>query len=435
MSDESKALSARRPITNGILAVAILVGGFGGWSVMAEISGAVVTSGRIVNEKNRQAIQHPDGGVVEEILVSEGDRVTEGDVLLRLDPTNLASQLAVVEGQYFELLARTGRLEAERDGQEEITFAPELTEEADQYPEIADMMDGQISLFKARRVSVDKELQQLGNRRAQLQNQVAGIEAQIRSFQEQMALVREDLESQQSLLDKGLTQANRVTTLQRETARLLGVEGEALAQKAEILDRVAEIEIQEVQLMSQRREDAISLLRDIQYNERQLGEERRLLKEQMSRLDVRAPIDGIVHDMQVFGRRSVVTAANPVLFLVPQDRPLFIRTQVLPIDIDQVNPGQPVILKFGSFDTRDTPDLEGFVSLISPNTIVDERSGASYYEVEVQLPENELSKLPENASIVPGMPVDVFLRTEDKSPIAYIVQPLGRYFERAFKDT
>ncbi len=435
MSDDSKTLSPRRPVTIGLLAVLILVGGFGSWSVFAEISGAVVSSGRIVNEKNRQAIQHPDGGVVEEILVAEGDTVVEGDVLVRLDATTLASELAVIEGQYFELLARTGRLRAERDAKDEITFPEELTQEAAVNSDVADMMEGQISLFTARLDSVDKELKQYVNRRNQLQNQVAGIEAQLASIQEQKKLVAFDLESQQSLLEKGLTQANRVTSLQRETARLLGLEGEAVAQKAEILDRVAEIELQEVQLLSQRREEAIGRLRDIQYNERQFAEQRRLLKEQMSRLDIKAPIDGIVHDMQVFGRKSVITAANPVLFLVPQDRPLFIETRVAPIDIDQVNLGQPVILKFGSFDTRDTPDLEGFVSIISPNTFTDERTGASYYQVEVQLPEDELLKLPQNAPIVPGMPVDVFMRTEDKSPIAYIVQPLGRYFERAFKDT
>ncbi len=435
MIDESRILSPRRQVLIGFIAVFVLVGGFGGWSIMAEISGAVVSSGRIVNEKNRQAVQHPDGGVVEEILVTEGDRVKEGDVLVRLDATSLASELAVIEGQYFELLARTGRLEAERDGREEISFTEELFEAVKKNPEVADMMEGQESLFFARRDSIDKQLQQLVNRRAQLQNQVDGIEAQISAFREQKALVDIDLENQRSLLEKGLTQAARVNTLQREASRLFGLEGEALAEKAEILDRVAEIEIEEVRLVSQRREEAISRLRDIQYNERQFAEQRRLLLEQLNRLDIRAPVDGIVHDMQVFGRKSVITAANPVLFLVPQDRPLFIETEVAPTDIDQVNPGQPVILKFGSFDARNTPDLEGFVSIISPDTFTDERSGRSFYRVEVQLPEEELTKLPEGASVVPGMPVEVFMRTEDKSPIAYLVQPLGRYFDRAFKDT
>ncbi len=435
MTENTRALSARRPIFIGILAVIVLVGGFGTWSVIAEISGAVVSSGKIVVEKNRQAVQHPDGGVVSDILVREGDVVNEGDVLVRLDETELKSQLAVIESQYFELLARSDRLVAERDGEDSIRFSPELVAESRFSEEVRDLMRGQESLFVARAESIAKELDQLKNRQNQLTNQVNGIDAQLASFERQRELISEELASQEELLEKGLTQASRVNSLHRENARLSGLSGEAMADRAEILDRAAELEIQQVRLLSQRREEAISRLRDIQFNERQMAEERRLLIKRLSRLDIRAPISGIVYNLQVFGRQSVIQLAEPVLFLVPQDAPLFIEAEIRPIDIDQVHPGQRVVLKFGSIDSRDAPDMEGFVSHISADAFVNEQTAMSYYRVEIELPEKELEKLPEGTVVVPGMPVDVFLKTEDKSPIAYIVQPLSRYFERALRDT
>ncbi len=435
MTESTHTLSARRPVIIGFLAVIVLVGGFGTWSVIAEISGAVVSSGKIVVEKNRQAIQHPDGGVVSDILVREGDVVNQGDVLIRLDETELKSQLAVIESQYFELLARSDRLVAERDGEDSIRFSPELVAESRFSEEVRDLMRGQESLFVARAESIAKELDQLKNRQNQLTNQVNGIDAQLASFERQRELISEELANQEELLEKGLTQASRVNSLHREVARLSGLNGEAMADRAEILDRAAELEIQQVRLLSQRREEAISRLRDIQFNERQMAEERRLLIKRLSRLDIRAPISGIVYNLQVFGRQSVIQLAEPVLFLVPQDAPLFIEAEIRPIDIDQVHPGQRVVLKFGSIDSRDAPDMEGFVSHISADAFVNEQTAMSYYRVEIELPEKELEKLPEGTVVVPGMPVDVFLKTEDKSPIAYIVQPLSRYFERALRDT
>jgi HlyD family secretion protein len=428
------AFPALRPLLIGLLALAILVGGFGAWSVMANIAGAVVASGRIVVDRNRQVVQHPDGGVVEEVLVAEGEAVEEGAVLIRLDPSQLRSELAIVEGQLFELMARRGRLEAEREEATEITFDPELVEEARRDPEVSELLAGQARLFEARNESQAKEVEQLRNQREQLGNEVEGIDAQMAALERQQALIAEELENQQSLLDRGLAQASRVLSLRREEARLAGTLGDLKARRAQAMARIAELEISELQLRSRRREEAISRMRDLQFNERELAEQRRSLIRQLDRLDIRAPVAGVVYDMRIFGRQSVVRPADPVLFLVPQDRPLVIEARVEPIHVDQVFPGQDVMLRISAFDMRSTPDLFGSVTQVSADAYVDEQSGNSWYRVEIQLPEAELGKLPEGTTLLPGMPVDAFIRTSDRTPLAYLMEPLSEYFDRAFRE-
>jgi HlyD family secretion protein len=428
------AFPALRPLLIGLLALAILVGGFGAWSVMANIAGAVVASGRIVVDRNRQVVQHPDGGVVEEVLVAEGEAVEEGAVLIRLDPSQLRSELAIVEGQLFELMARRGRLEAEREEATEITFDPELVEEARRDPEVSELIAGQARLFEARNESQAKEVEQLRNQREQLGNEVEGIDAQMAALERQQALIAEELENQQSLLDRGLAQASRVLSLRREEARLAGTLGDLKARRAQAMARIAELEISELQLRSRRREEAISRMRDLQFNERELAEQRRSLIRQLDRLDIRAPVAGVVYDMRIFGRQSVVRPADPVLFLVPQDRPLVIEARVEPIHVDQVFPGQDVMLRISAFDMRSTPDLFGSVTQVSADAYVDEQSGNSWYRVEIQLPEAELAKLPEGTTLLPGMPVDAFIRTSDRTPLAYLMEPLSEYFDRAFRE-
>lgn len=435
MSKKSKKpFSPVIPITIGLLSVFLLVGGFVAWGVMANIAGAVVASGRIVVDKNRQAVQHPDGGVVEDILVEEGDLVREGDILVRLDPTLLRSSLHIVEGQLFELIARRGRLEAERDGLDKITFDPVLLQFAETQPDIAAVSAGQQRLFDARNASQKKQIEQLRNRQTQLENQVRGIEVQMEALKQQQLLIKSELKDQNTLLEKGLAQVSRVLTLQREEARLAGALGSLVAQKAQSRDRIAEIEIEELSLATTRRENAITRLRDLQFNELELAEQRRSLQERLSRLDIRAPISGVVYNLQVSGRRSVVRAAEEVLYLIPQDRPLVIEAQVDTIHVDQVYQTQEVVMRVSAFDLRNTPDLYGSVTHVSPDAFSDPQTGASWYRVEIELPEEELSKLNDDQVLIPGMPVDSFIRTQDRTPAAYLMAPLSSYFEKAFRD-
>lgn len=426
--------SARHPLLLGGTALLILVGGFGVWAAVANISGAVVAGGRIEVDKNQQVVQHPDGGVVAEILREDGDAVEAGDLLVQLDGALLEPELAVVEGQLFELFARRGRLEAERDGADEISFLPELVERAEADPEVAELIEGQRRLFRARLESREKEVEQLEKRRDQVDRVIEGYAAQEKSLDTQIDLIVEELESQRSLFEKGLSQAGRVLALEREEASLSGRRGEIVSARAQAAERITEIDIEILKLDAALREEAISRLRDQQFNEVELIERRRALTERIDRLEIRAPVSGIIHGMQVFAPRSVIRPAEPLLFLIPQDRPLVIAARVDPIHIDQVFVTQDVSLRFSALDMRRTPELNGKVVQISADSFADEQSAAAYYRIEIQLPEEEYARLPEGETLLPGMPVEAFIRTGDRTFLNYLVKPFTDYFNRAFRE-
>lgn len=425
----------RVPMTLGLIALFVLVGGFGFWAATTHISGAIIASGSIEVDQNRQVVQHPDGGVVADIVVDEGDTVEAGDVLLRLDPTLLQSELTITEDQYFELMARRGRLQAERDNLDEISFATEVLTRAEIDAEVAELVNGQLNLFLARKDSVQREVEQLGKRGDQIRDQVVGIEAQQVALTRQLELIQEELTDQQTLLDRGLAQASRVLSLQREQARLSGTVGELTAQKAQAEGRITEIDIEILKLETRRREEAITTLRDLQFRERELAEQRRAIQECLSRMEIRAPVGGVIYGLTVFAPRSVIRPADPVMFVVPQDRPLVIAAQVEPIHIDQLFVEQDVSLRFSSLDQQTTPELFGRVVQISADAFEDEASRVRYYRAEIVLNEGEIARLPDGSVLIPGMPVEAFIRTEDRTPLAYLVKPFSDYFAKAFRES
>lgn len=427
-----KIWSVRGPLIAGFVGVAVLAGGFGGWSVLAQLSGAVVAPGRIEVDQNRQVVQHPDGGVVAEILVQDGDVVQAGDLLVRLDPEALQSEYSVVEGQLFEVLSRRARFEAERDSADEIIFPDLLTKSAN--PVAAELMEGQSRLYEARMVSEQQVREQLGKRRDQISSQIEGIVAQQQAIDLQLGLLGQELVSQQSLLDRGLAQAARVLDLQREMADLEGRRGELIAAAAQAEGRITETEIDIIKIESTRREEAISTLRDLQYSEIELASRRSALATQIDRLEIRAPVSGIIYNMQVFAPRSVVRAADPVLYVIPQDRPLIITTQINTRDVDQIRLGQSVSLRFSAFDQRQTPELFGEVTQVSADAFTDSESGQSFYRVQIALGEGEVDKLPVGDTLLPGMPVEAFIATRARTPAEYFLKPFIDYFRKAFRE-
>ena len=426
--------SARRPILTGALTVLVLVGGFGAWSSLSNISGAIVTPGLIEVEQNRQIVQHPDGGVVVEIAVTEAQTVKAGDLLVRLDGSLLQSELAIVEGQLFETMARRARLEAERDDAEAPVLAGELAGLATTRPDVADQIEGQRRLFLARRETLAKQTEQLERRRDQIAAQVIGIDAQKSAQTEQIALIGRELADQQSLLDKGLAQSSRVLDLEREQSRLKGGLGELIANRAQAEGRATEVELEILRFAALRREEANTQLRDLGPQALELAERRRALTERIARLEIRAPVSGIVLGLQVTTPRSVIRPADPVAYIIPQDRPLVIVAQVSPIHIDEVHVGQPVRLVFSAFIARTTPELTGTVVTVSADALTDTRNQTSFYRAEIVLDPGEIEKL-EGLTLVPGMPVEAFIQTGARTPLAYLVKPFTDYFKRAFRES
>lgn len=434
MSSE-QGWSARRQLILGFMGLIVLVGGFGTWAALSQISGAVVSSGRFEVDRNRQIVQHETGGTVAEILVDEGDTVEAGQLLLKLDGAQLTSRLAIVEDQLYELMARRGRLEAERDESDTIEFEDEVIAAGQVDEDVRELIEGQRNLFNARRASVAQEIDQLSKRSGQIRSQIIGIDAQEVSLSEQLALIEQELTNQKSLLERQLTQAGTVLSLQRESARLNGQLGELAASKAQAEGRITEIDIERLKLSTGTREEAITRLRDLRARELELMEQRNALREEIDRLNIRAPVSGIIYGMQVRTPRSVIRAAEPVMFLVPQDRPLVIAARVDLIHIDQLVAGQDVTLRLSALDQRTTPELYGSVVQISADAFEDEATGQSYYRTEIVLNEGEVDKLAEGTVLIPGMPVEAYIKTGDRTPIAYLVKPLADYFVRAFRES
>ena len=367
--------------------------------------------------------------------MDEGDLVKAGDLLLQLDPDQILSELTLIEGQLFELMARRGRLEARRDGRAAITFDPELVAVGAANPDAQELMEGQRNLFQARADSVAREIEQLGKQRNQIEDQIKGILAQEDALATQLDLIEQQLVSQQSLLDKGLAQASAVLGLQREKARLTGEIGRLTATRAQAQGRITEIEIVGLKLGTSGREEAIAQLRENRFRELSLVEQRRALLATIDRLDIRAPVSGIVYALQVTTPRSVIRAAEPLMFLVPQDRPLVIVVQVSPSNIDEISVGQEVNLRFSSLDQRTTPELKGEVMLISADALNDETTGASYFRAEITLSPGEVERLPQNTQLLPGMPVDAFIKTGDRSPLTYLLRPVTDYFVKSWRES
>lgn len=434
MTTHKNEFSSTKPLAIGLIASLLLIVGFGGWAVMAQLSGAIIATGQIEVDQNRQIVQHPDGGVVSEILVEEGDTMANGDVLLRLDPRNQQSELSIIQGQLFELMARRGRLVAERDNLESVTFDPRLIEAAQIDPAINELKSGQEQLFHARRENLTKQVEQLRKRTSQIDNQIDGIIAQKAALNTQLELIEIELVDQQKLLDRGLAQASRVLALQRTQAELSGNLGDLIAREAEAAGRITEIEIEIQSQYTKRQEEAITRLRDQQFRALELEERAKALIDRLERMDIRAPASGIVYGLTIFTPRSVIRPAEPVMYLIPQDRPLIIAAQVSPINIDELFITQDVTLRFSALDQRQTPELFGKVVKVSADAFVDEATRATYYRAEIILNDGQIDRLPANITLIPGMPVEAFIKTSDRSPLSYLVKPLTDYFVKAFRE-
>lgn len=417
----------------GVVTLTALVGGFGGWALTAPIAGAVIAVGQLEVERDRMVVQHPDGGVVEEINVIEGSRVAAGDLLMRMDGGQLRSELAVVESQFFETLARRGRLEAERTNLQAPEFPVLLQDAAVDNTDVAAKLDGQKALFRARLETMAQLEAQLERRAEQARLQIVGIDAQQAAFQAQIYHLAEELAVQESLLERGLAQAPRILALRREKARLEGSLGALQADRAATEERITEIGIERLRLTLDRREAAEEQLSDIAVRELELAERRGVLKERLTNLELRAPVAGGVLDLQVTAPGAVIRAAEPVLYLIPEGRPLVVVARVEPTDIDEVFTGQEAQIILAGLSARMMSDLQGVVSRVSADVLTDPMTGASFYRVEIVLPPEELAKL-EGRALVPGMPAEIFLSTYTRTPLTWLAQPLLEYFSRAFRE-
>jgi HlyD family secretion protein len=433
-SDDGLTLRAGRAFENELrsgLRVLIAVGLLaGGLIALMPLAGAVVVPGNLVVQSNVKTIQHPTGGVVAEIAVHNGMRVSAGDLLVRLDATQAQASLQVVSKQLDEFRARIARLVAERDGLPQPEIPAEMSVRADEST-VKTLLASEASLFKARLTARESQKDLLERRVAQLGEEIVGLDAQVGSKAKQMELIASELSGVQDLYDKRLVPLTRLTTLQRESARLDGERGQLISTIAETKSKIGEARLQMVRLDQDFRTDVVKELGEAQGKEAELVERGVAARDLLDRIEIHAPTSGVVHQLAAHTIGGVVRAGDAIMEVVPDSDDLQIEARLQPNDIDQVRTGQKAFVRFSAFNQRVTPQISGIVSYVSPDTSHDQQSNAPYFTVRVMLPEEE-RRLLAGLQLVSGMPAEVFMQTGSRTMLSYLLKPITDQLQRAF---
>ena len=440
--------SATRASILGFGGVVVLVGGLLGWSMLASVSGAVIATGWVAGETRNQVVQRLEGGTVSEVLVREGDRVVRGDLLIRFSDGLLRSEEAILVSQYAELVARRNRLEAEFQGAQSIAWDRELAAMAAADPTVANVLKGQERHFRARAAARAGEAAQLRERIGQTRDEITGLTAQAKSLKHQSELIGRELTVQRGLYEKGMSHLAKLLSLERAAKNLEGRSGTTAARIARTKGRISELEIQILQVDSRRIEEAEEQARDVSARENLLKQRLASVSDGLGRMEVRAPVSGRVFGMRVSAPQEVVRPGEPILEIVSEDAGFVVMARIKPIDVDQVYPGQAAVLRFSAFPARETPEFAGKVVRVSADVVRDDRSGLSWYEVELALDRPAATTKPGDGAeeaknkrrlfgdllVTPGMPVEAHIRTAERSVISYLAKPVSDFFYRSLRE-
>jgi HlyD family secretion protein len=424
--------SIRRHLLITLVVVALLVGGIGGWAATSEFAGAVIAQGQLVVDTSVKKVQHPTGGVVAELLVRDGQQVKAGDVVIRPDDTQTRASHQIVSKGLDELSARRAREEAELEGLDTIVFPETLTSRQNDQ-EIARLISGETKLFETRRKTREGLKSQLGERVLQSEEEIRGLTAQVSSKEKQIEWIKQELEGVRELWEKKLVQFNRVTSLEREQARLEGERGQLIAATAQAKGKISETRIQILQIDQDMRTEVGKDLADIRSKTAELVEKRVAAEDQLKRVDIRAPQDGMVHQLDVHTVGGVVSAGQQIMLIVPGAEKLIVEAKVQPQDIDQVRIGQQAVMRFTNFNSRTTPEINGEVTLVSADVTLDQRTGLSFYTVRIGVSSVELARMGDQR-LIPGMPVEVFIQTTIRTVMSYFMRPFQDQLAKAFRE-
>ncbi len=413
-----------------LASLCLLVIGFV-WLSTTMISGAIIAPGQAVVRGKPKVVQSLDGGVVSEIRVKDGDLVQAGDVLLRLDPTLLQVNLDIYHNRLAEVLARESRLQAEYRGDDMIAF-PSMAGETDDLP-LDQHIVGQREIFIARREVLAGRKEQLRERILQFKNQITGVEGRTTATQEQLVYIETGLKSVQALNAQGLARESQVLELQRNQASLLGQLSEAQSELARIRNSIRDTELEILQSGRQFKEEVVTELREATAQREEIVLQIVTVEKQLERIEILAPVDGVIHEMQVFTVGGVVPPDGTVLEVIPVSQGVEFELRVDPRSIDQVFVGQSTRVVFPSFNMRTTLEVFGEISAVSPTSLQDATTGQSYYRATLTIPPEQLALLGD-VTVIPGMPVEAFLLTSDRSVRSYLTKPLLDQLQRAFRD-
>lgn len=430
---EMPVKTSGRFIILGGLSLFLFVFVFGGaWAYFANLSGAVIAQGQVAVLGKPKTIQHLDGGIVSEINIDNGDSVSKGEILVRLDDILLKANLNIYQSRLFEGAARLARLVAERDARSDITWSDEVLKLFDL--EIGPAVkQGQQKLFEARQATRQGQVSQLREKIKQFQNQISGIKALKVSRKAQLGFLDEELKGIRSLNEKGLAPKSQLMALERQREEIIGQMAEQDAELARIQNSIAETEIQILQIGREFMQTVLTELRQIEQEVNDMTQQLYATVEKLKRIEIRAPVSGIVHELAVFTIGGVIGPGAAVLQIIPQNEGFEIEANVEPQFVDELYPEQPATLRFSAFNQRTTPELNGSVKSISPNVVINEQTGMSFYKIRLAVSKIELARL-KGQTLIPGMPVEAFIKTRERTALNYLLKPLLDQINRAFKE-
>lgn len=425
-------MSYQTYIRAGFVVACLLIVGLFGWAAFTPLSGAVIATGTVSAEGEAKQVQHLEGGIIKKIFVKEGQFVDAGELLIRLDDTQLKARMDILENRYYRALAEQARLKAERDKAELLVFASELLES--DYPLALELRESQESLFRTRKEALEGEKAQLKQQIVQLEDQQEGQRNLIKAKRRQLDLIQKELVGVRKLYEKGHAPYTRLLALEREQASIEGEVAEHQAQIARMKSSIGEIEIKIIQSQKEQLEKVLSELKEITAELNEVIPEMTSLSEQLRSLKLVSPVKGYVHELTTHTEGGVVTAATPLMQIIPSDDRLIITGQVMPQDIDQIYLHQEAVIKLSAFDQKKTPDLFGRVLHRSADHIIDPNNQQTYFEVKVEIPAEELKKLTDGQVLMPGMPAEAYIQTAERTALDYLLKPLVSQWHHALQE-
>jgi HlyD family type I secretion membrane fusion protein len=428
--DFKKDLGIKFRVFTGSMAALFLVGALGGWAATSELSGAVIASGVVKVDKDLRAVQHLDGGIIYAIAVKKGDTVAANQVLFTLNDMQMRTEIQIISGQLVELLAKRQRLVAERDQLKDM-FG--LEDYSDFKISSSSALQGEVRLFRGNRENRLSQVNQLKLSIAQLEQEIKGLDAQAQANSHELELVQNEVNKFVGLQKKGLVDNSRVYSNTRDLTKLKGERGQIESNIARSNSRRSEIELQILAIDDIARNDAQKQLSEIEPRIAELIERKAAIADRLTRMDIRSPIAGTVNEVLINTIGGVITPAQKLLTIVPENAKLQIEVKLQPTDIDQVFVGQPARLRFSAFSSRDTPELNGKVAFVSPATTTDLGNGQVYFVAQIEVSDGELAKL-DGKKLVPGMPVETFVQTESRTALSYLAKPFVDQIQRAFRE-
>ncbi len=423
----------RFPIIIGCLIIALFFGALGGWAALAPLESAAIAPGEVTIDTNRKTIQHLEGGIIGEILVRDGDIVAAGQVLIRLEEIQSRAEFELLQGRYVTASAVEARLIAERDGWDEVEFPDWLLDRLEE-PEVIETVSGQINIFASRQESLDHQTQILRQRIAQFEEEITGLEGQIAAENVQLKLIGEESDDVRRLVDLGLARRPRLLALEREAAALEGRRSQNIAGIARAKQSISEADLRISELHTEMVNEVVQQLSETQAELFDLADRIRASEDKLARMEIRAPIEGTILNLQIHTLGGVIAPGAPLLDIVPSGDPLVIEARVDPGDIDVVHTGLEAHVRISAFSQRNIAPIPGIVTYVSADRLNDERTGVGYYVARIKLDEKDMLEALQGAELQPGMQAEVMIATGASTALEAIISPISSSFNRAFRE-